>query len=446
MTSRKIEAGRAFVRMGTEGSVEGGLSKARKSLLAVGAAISGVAASAGALATKFATFGDNIQKMGLRTGLSAEALSELKFAAEQSGTTIESLGQALFRSTRRISNAAMGTGPAVRALKELGASAEELSQMSAEQRFMALVRMLGEVGDAGKRAQLGFEIFGDNIRQIMPLINEGTEGIGELRKRADELGLVISQEQADTAAELTDKINELKRAFEGFLLAAGSDLADPLVEVLDKLVFVLKQLKQFRDVGGTFFGVPIGGGALDPLADARAELARRQRAAEEEEIIVEPEVIIEEGLQGGKGPLRGVAETLIGDALRNAFGGPGTRTLMRGILPEGVIVSREGSASRRERGASTIGIRDTEATRGVSGRIVDAAAAAEERIMELGAAFKETQRAAASTAGTFSAAGARRLGRAGEVDQLQLKTLERIEDAIEGGNRLLEGLKGIVWR
>ena len=51
-----------------------------------GAAIIGFGIKA---VNSFADAGDAIQKMALRTGFSTEALSELKFAAEQSGASLE---------------------------------------------------------------------------------------------------------------------------------------------------------------------------------------------------------------------------------------------------------------------------------------------------------------------------------------------------------------------
>ena len=54
--------------------------------------------------------GDQIGKLSLRLGASSEALSELKYAAEITGVGFNSLTTGLQRMTRRVSEAATGTG------------------------------------------------------------------------------------------------------------------------------------------------------------------------------------------------------------------------------------------------------------------------------------------------------------------------------------------------
>ena len=60
----------------------------RGSFLAVGAAGGAVIGALGLAVSSFAKAGDEIQKMSMRTGFSTESLSEMKFALEQSGSSI----------------------------------------------------------------------------------------------------------------------------------------------------------------------------------------------------------------------------------------------------------------------------------------------------------------------------------------------------------------------
>jgi hypothetical protein len=180
----------------------------------------------------FAAAGDELNKMSIRTGFSTEALSELGFAAEQSGTNLNQLGRALFRMRRRVANAATDTGPAVRALKELGLNARELTQLSPEDQFTALVGALGGVANESRRAQLGFEILGDNARALLPLLNSGTDGIEAMRKEARALGLSVSTGEAQAAADYADAWNRVTRAFKATVFAIGAALAPVLTELL----------------------------------------------------------------------------------------------------------------------------------------------------------------------------------------------------------------------
>src|SRR5690606_28423232 len=107
---------------------------------AAGAAITGPMVAA---AKQFASAGDSLHKMSARTGASAQSLSELGFAAEQSGSNVDALGSAMFRMRRRIANASTGAGPAVRALRDLGLEAGKLTQLPVDEQ-------LGVIADALK--------------------------------------------------------------------------------------------------------------------------------------------------------------------------------------------------------------------------------------------------------------------------------------------------------
>ena len=231
---------------GVASKVKGGMAAIGKGAMAAGQAIVGVfkmaakaalALGAGAIAaaTAFAAFGDKIGKMSIRTRLSVEALQELKFAAEQSGTNLDSLGQALFRVRRRIGNAVSGTGPAVRALDELGLSAAELSKQDPSEQFKTLVGALSEVGNEARRNQLAFELFGDNFRDIQPLIDQGAEGIGKLQKEFKELGITLSADQIKDAEKLTDAWNKFKTGVAGVIRLIGAELAPTFTRVLDSM-------------------------------------------------------------------------------------------------------------------------------------------------------------------------------------------------------------------
>ena len=88
---------------------EGRMSKFRKGAsrafsvvrkAAIGLAIAGGAAIVGfaiGAIKNFADLGDELDKMSLRTGISVETLGELKFAAEQTGSGLETIEKAVKR-------------------------------------------------------------------------------------------------------------------------------------------------------------------------------------------------------------------------------------------------------------------------------------------------------------------------------------------------------------
>ena len=238
LTSKLSKIGSSIKNtMGRIGSsAKAGGLMAVKAFSAIGAAAVDVIKSVLALGRAFASYGDKFGKMATRTGVGAEALQELSYAAQISGTNIDSLAQALFRARRRIGNMAIGGGgPAKRALETLGLDAKKLSKMSPEAQFKKLVSSLKAVGNEAERNQLAFEIFGDNFRDIQPLLEAGAEGMDAMGERANRLGLVLSGTEIKQAEALTDAFYELGQVVKMTFIKLGAALGPSILPVLKGL-------------------------------------------------------------------------------------------------------------------------------------------------------------------------------------------------------------------
>lgn len=250
MSARPVRAGNAYVELTTKDLLKQGLTAAEARIKRLGTSVAAVGrqmatvgaattamtgamlAPVGAAVAKFASVGDQLNKMSIRTNVSTEVLSELGFAAEQSGASLEQVGNALFRMQRRVANAATESGPAVRALKELGLSASELTHLSPDQQLAVIADAMSRVSNASLAAQYGFEIFGDGAKGLLPLLKEGSAGMQALRAEAKALGVSMSTQDAQAAADFGDAMNRVKRAIDGVTMAVGSALAPTLTDAL----------------------------------------------------------------------------------------------------------------------------------------------------------------------------------------------------------------------
>jgi len=220
--------GRAFVEIGTKlgPQFEAGLKAAGSKLKSFGAGIAGIGAGLSAAAAsvlapltaavfEFAAAGDQLNKMAARTGVAVEALSALKFAAEQSGSSIEELETGIKRMQRAIADAQNGSKSAADALARVGLSVDDLIGLSPEEQFVAIADALSNVADATTRAALAQQLFGRSGTMLLPLINGGAAGIRALTDEAEELGIVMSTEAAQAAADFTDAWNRGKQSVLG---------------------------------------------------------------------------------------------------------------------------------------------------------------------------------------------------------------------------------------
>lgn len=252
-----IRAGQAFVELFADDSrLVKGLKAASKRLKAWGQSVmaagkqmlaSGVAAVGGLLgSTKaFARMGDTLQKMSLRTGLSAESLSELGFAAEQSGIDLTMLEAGLRKMQRSIADAASGSQAAQDALAALGLSVKNLTGLSPEEQFKLIADRIARIPDATMRAAAAMELFGRSGTMLLPLMNQGAAGIEALQRQARELGLTISTEDANAAAALTDTLNILWRVLKQGMFVIGSALGPMLKGFAQGAAGVIKRISDW---------------------------------------------------------------------------------------------------------------------------------------------------------------------------------------------------------
>lgn len=244
--SRGIRAGRAFVELGVSDRLTAGLRRAQKRLQAFGAGVrqiglrlvaaGGAAVAAlGASVRVFIKAGDELDKMSRRTGLSVEALSELKFAAEQSGTDLETLEKGVRTLQRTINDAERGLSTASDALADLGLTAADLRALSPEEQFKLVAERLSRIEDPAKRAALAMQILGRAGTQLLPLMQDGARGIELLQAEARRLGLTISTDTARDAARLGDALDALRSVLRATTIAIGGALA-PTLEAVTKRI------------------------------------------------------------------------------------------------------------------------------------------------------------------------------------------------------------------
>lgn len=216
MASRAdIEAGKAFVTLYVKGGpLDRGLrtwgSKIQawgRGIAAAGAGITGLGAAIAAplvAATKnFIESGDEIEKFSKRTGLAAQNLAELRYAAGESDLTMEQLAAAM----RYMITA--GFDPA---------------------QFDEIAESIAAIEDPTLRAARAMEVFGTrNGTALLPMIL----ALKDLRAEARANGIFISDDEADRAAKLGDSFNRLQNTLAAVTFRIGAALEPMITSILE---------------------------------------------------------------------------------------------------------------------------------------------------------------------------------------------------------------------
>ena len=208
--------------------------------VAASAAIVATGAAARKMVTDFAAAGDELHKMALRTGVSVEALSELKFAAEQSGSSIGGIEKGIRGMQRALLSADLGSKDIVDSFNMLGISLDQIKGKRPEDQFTILVDAIAKVPDESERAALAMRVFGRAGSELLPLMSEGARGVAELRSEVVALGGQMTTAQAQAAADYTDAMNRLKTSFTGLRNEIASGLVPTLTDATDAFTFFVQ--------------------------------------------------------------------------------------------------------------------------------------------------------------------------------------------------------------
>lgn len=211
-------------------------------MAAMGAAILATAALS---VKQFAKMGDEVHKMALRTGFSTEALSELRHAAELSGTSLAGVEKASRTLSGAILDAGFGLETYVRAFDKIGLSYEKLKPLSPEEQFIAVLEALADLSDESERAALAADLFGRAGTQLLPMLENGAEGLREMRLETHDLGMVFDQEAALKAAKFNDALTKLKGSVSGVMMEVGSFLVDALKPFVDRVTAIISKLSDW---------------------------------------------------------------------------------------------------------------------------------------------------------------------------------------------------------
>ena len=153
----KIKSG-----LGTAGKIAGA------ALVAVGTAAVGATKALIDGASATAQYGDHIDKMSQKLGISATAYQEWDAILQHSGTSIDSMQRGMMTLSKAAENGS-------ESFEKLGISQEDVASMSQEDLFGAVIKGLQGMEEGTERAVLAQELLGGAAKELGPLLNTTAE-------------------------------------------------------------------------------------------------------------------------------------------------------------------------------------------------------------------------------------------------------------------------------
>lgn len=276
-----VKAGGASVKINADstafsavlGAAEKRLKAFGSNAMAMGAKLGGIGLALGAgllgAVKSFADSGSALEDMSQRTGDTASNLSAIGYAAKQSGTDIEALEGGLGKMASTVAGAIGGEKAAVKLLNDLGLKAGDLKGKLPTEQLAIFADKIAGISDNDTKIDMVKSIFGKSGTALIPLLNEGSAGIGALTAEAEKLGLVMSDADAAGAAKLGDAFDKLTGAAGGIVNKIGSALAPAISGVVDYLIDATAAVSKFIGENKMLVvGIGIGVAALTAVGGA----------------------------------------------------------------------------------------------------------------------------------------------------------------------------------
>lgn len=223
--------GKNATKMGTN------FKKVGIAMTAVGA---GLVLALGKMVNSYSKAGDEVAKMAKRTGFGTEALSELRHAAELSGSSLASIEKATKKMSMAVVEARDGVATYTDIFDKLGVNIAALEAQKPEEQFWTLANAMASLEDHTEKVAVAQELFGRAGADLIPLLDSGTEAIAEMRQEAHDLNVVFSEEAAQAAEEFEDSKTRLKTAFAGIGAAISKEVMPQMEELIKGLTERLK--------------------------------------------------------------------------------------------------------------------------------------------------------------------------------------------------------------
>ena len=237
------------------------LKDVRKNLKTVDRSFANVTRSAGELASKlaipltalagagvfsisnsvqsFTALADSIDKAAIRAGVGTTALQSLRMAAELGGMSTDQMDSALAKLSYTMGQAARGENKNLAYLFNqlkinlVGANGE-VRNSAVVMRELAEAIRLNE--SPSTRLQILTAAFGDDLaKMLIPVLQDGAAGLDAAARKAQELGIVLSNETIKAGTKLTDTFSIFNKVVDSVNATVGARLSPTLIQMTEHI-------------------------------------------------------------------------------------------------------------------------------------------------------------------------------------------------------------------
>lgn len=212
---------------------------AKASMVVVAAAVGSAAVALGASIKTAIDQADQINKLSQSTGTTVEEFSKLNYAAQLSDVSTESLGKSLGKlSKAMVSAASDGAGPAGQAFAALGINVKNTdgTLKSSSDVISEVAGKFEGYQDGAAKTALAIALFGKAGAEMIPLLNQGKQGLADAGDEAEKFGLVLDKKTTIAAEAFNDNLKKMDLIKQGLVTTITAKLLPSFEQFSEQLL------------------------------------------------------------------------------------------------------------------------------------------------------------------------------------------------------------------
>lgn len=215
-----VSAGKMADKFGTMAQKTRGLSLAATGL------VTGLAG----MAVKAASDADELTTLAKQTGLTTDEIQKMKYAAEGVDVDTDTIISGMKKMKKSLEKNKD-------TFKKMGV---EVKTWNGEYRktsdiFYDTIQALSEIPNETERDIVAMELFGKSADELAGVIDDGGAALRQLGKEAENLGVIIPEDDLARASELNDNIEKLKAQGSATLMEVGGQIAEMILPYLPEI-------------------------------------------------------------------------------------------------------------------------------------------------------------------------------------------------------------------
>ena len=207
-------------------------------------AAGGLLVALGGAAVNSAKYADDLNTLSAQTGISAEDLQKMQYAADRVDVDVDTIAGAMSKMRRSMTS---DSAKSAEAFARIGVSVRDSSGQLRDSStvFYEVLQGLSRVGNETERDALAMDIFGRSADQLAGIVDDGGAALKALGQEAEDMGLILDEQTLGSLNAFNDQLDQLKAQATAEIVSAGASALEALSPVLNIIIEAVGKILSF---------------------------------------------------------------------------------------------------------------------------------------------------------------------------------------------------------